>query len=220
MLVLEKIVVGWPLATLLGTLARSAEREAAQPSRGSADAVASAAGSPVLAKPTLAELYDAYAQNVYRCLIGLGIRPSLAEDAMQDVFIIASRHLHTFEGEFYRAWLLKIASSVARNVRRSQRRAVTESLDSELLIDASSSPFDRAALSQQVALLNHLLEELSDRQREVFVLAELEQMPQVEIAQVLGVHVNTVANRLGAARAKLERLLRKHQSIDARGAKA
>lgn len=204
---LKKIVDGSPLATLLSTLARSAQREAGQSAGGAIDTSTSA---HAVAQPSLAELYDRYAQSVYRCLIGLGVSPSLAEDAMQDGFIIANRHLPAFQGVFHRAWLFQIARSVALNVRRSQRRSGREPLDLEILVDPASSPFDQAARTQQVRLLNQLLDQLSERQREVFVLAELEQLTQAEIAQALEVHVNTVANRLAAARTKLERLLRRH----------
>jgi RNA polymerase sigma-70 factor (ECF subfamily) len=130
---------------------------------------------------------------------------------MQDVFIIANQHLATFEGTFYKAWLFRIAHSMARNVRRAARRVASEPLEEAQLVDRGASPFEHAAQAEEIRLLNELLDELKDPQREVFVLAELEQMPQVEIAEALGIHVNTVANRLHAARSQLERLLRKRQ---------
>jgi RNA polymerase sigma-70 factor (ECF subfamily) len=162
-------------------------------------------------RPSLAELYDTHADFVYRSLLSLGVLPSHAEDAMQDVFIVASRHLSSFEGSFYKAWLFRLAHSVARNVRRSQRRASATPVETVTLIDQRASPFEQAAYAEQVRLLQALLDELDEKQREVFLLAELEQLAHVEIAVALGVHVNTVANRLRAAREKLERSLRKYQ---------
>lgn len=166
---------------------------------------------------SLAELYDAHAEFVFRSLIGLGVAPSLAEDAMHDVFLVANRHLSAFEGTFYRAWLFRLAHSVARNVRRSERRAKWAPLEEVQLVDRALSPFDRAAHAEEIRLLHELLEHLDDRQREVFVLAELEQLAHLEIAAALGVHVNTVANRLNAARSTLERLLRERQQSFASG---
>ena len=130
---------------------------------------------------------------------------------MQDVFLVANNHLSAFEGTFYKAWLFRLAQSVAHNVRRSTKRAEGAALDTVELVDERASPFDGAAHAEEIRLLQALLEHLDQDQREVFVLAELEQLPHVEIAGVLGVHVNTVANRLHAARSRLERLLRKHQ---------
>lgn len=184
---------------------------------------AKADGAPPLnatgARPSLAELYDTYADFVYRSLVGLGVAPSRAEDAMQDVFLVANNHLSAFEGTFYKAWLFRLAHSVARNVRRSTKRTQGGPLDTEL-VDQRPSPFDGAAHAEEIRLLHALLEHLDESQREVFVLAELEQLPHVEIAAALGVHVNTVANRLHGARAGLERLLRKHQQGSTLGKKA
>jgi RNA polymerase sigma-70 factor (ECF subfamily) len=196
------------VTTFIGTLEQPAPRETKLRSEETLES----SGAEVPAAPrSLAELYDSYADFVYGSLVGLGVAPERAEDAMQDVFVIANRHLATFEGTFHRAWLFRIAHSVARNARRAIRRTVGEPLESLQLVDGGSSPFERAAHAEQVRLLSHLLDQLKDQQREVFVLAELEQLAHVEIAAALGIHVNTVANRLTAARANLERLLRKQQ---------
>lgn len=201
-------------------MARSFQREKADGPEGAslsrATSVDERPGAPV----PLAELYDLYADFVYRSLVGLGIAPARAEDAMQDVFIIASRHLAAFEGSFYKAWLFRIAHSVARNVRRAVRRAEVEPLEEAQLVDGGASPFEHAVQAEEIRLLNHLLDQLKDREREVFVLAELEQMAQTEIAEALGIHVNTVANRLGAARSHLERLLRRRALDPGKAGKA
>jgi RNA polymerase sigma-70 factor, ECF subfamily len=171
------------------------------------------------ARPSLAELYDAYSDFVYRSLLSLGVASSHAEDAMQDVFLVANRHLSAFEGTFYKAWLFRLAHSIARNIRRSTKRTESTSIDAVELVDQRASPFEGAAQAEEVRLLHALLEHLDEGQREVFVLAELEQLPHLEIAAALGVHVNTVANRLHAARLTLERLLRRHHQGLASGTK-
>lgn len=215
------MVVALPVVTtFVDTSATPIQRDDAGGGAGAApldSAVSDVEPSPPL---PLAELYDSYANFVYRSLLGLGVAPARAEDAMQDVFIIANQHLATFQGTFYKAWLFRIAHSVARNLRRAARRAQAEPLEEAQLVDPQASPFEHAARAEQIRLLNELLEQLKDQQREVFVLAELEQLPQVEIAEALGIHVNTVANRLNAARSNLERLLRKRQNLLAPGRKA
>lgn len=207
-------VASSPMPTLVTALPSSVLRETG----------AKADGVPPLngagARPSLAELYDAYSDFVYRSLVGLGVAPSRAEDAMQDVFLVANRHLSAFEGTFYKAWLFRLAHSVARNVRRSTKRAEGASLDAVELVDPRASPFDGAAHAEEIRLLHALLEHLDEGQREVFVLAELEQLSYLEIAAALNVHVNTVGNRLHAARSNLERLLRRHQQGLTLGSKA
>ena len=71
------------------------------------------------------------------------------------------------------------------------------------------SPFEKAAHAERIQLLHDLLEQLDDEKRQVFILSELEQMPQVEIAEALDIHVNTVAYRLRAAQDRLQQLLQR-----------
>jgi RNA polymerase sigma-70 factor (ECF subfamily) len=162
--------------------------------------------------PTLEELYDAHAQFVYRSLISLGVPASNAEDAMQEVFLVVHAKLPEFQGTYFKAWLFRLALSVARNARRSARRAdhVAAPIDPDSLEDSrGGSPFDKAAHAERIKLLHDLLDQLDDEKRQVFVLAELEQMPQVEIADALDIHVNTVAYRLNAAKERLQQLLQR-----------
>jgi RNA polymerase sigma-70 factor (ECF subfamily) len=177
-----------------------------------ASSVQAAASEGRRGSPSLGELYDCYADFVYRSLVSLGVPPASAEDAMQDVFLVAHAHLDDFQGTFFKAWLFRLAYSIARNVRRSSRRAdkTQVPVDPEALAGPhADSPFEKAAQAERIQLLHDLLEQIDDDKRQVFILAELEQMPQVEIAEALDIHVNTVAYRLNAARERLHQLLRK-----------
>ena len=62
------------------------------------------------------------------------------------------------------------------------------------------SPLDLAVVSDESRLLWRLLGELGPPKREVFVLAELEEMTVPEIAEAIGVPLNTAYSRLRAAR--------------------
>jgi RNA polymerase sigma-70 factor (ECF subfamily) len=170
------------------------------------------AGTAISPHPTLAELYDTYAQFVYRSLISLGVPASSAEDAMQEVFLVVHAKRSKFQGTYFKAWLFRLALSIARNVRRSTRRAdqSVAPVDPDTLEDSQTgSPYERAARAERIRLLHDLLEQLDDDKRQVFVLSELEQMPQVEIAEALDIHVNTVAYRLHAAQDRLKQLLQR-----------
>jgi RNA polymerase sigma-70 factor (ECF subfamily) len=162
--------------------------------------------------PTLADLYDTYAQFVYRSLISLGVPASSAEDAMQEVFLVVHAKLGEFQGTYFKAWLFRLSLSIARNVRRSTRRAdqSVAPVDPDSLEDSQGgSPFEKAARAERIQLMHDLLEQLDDDKRQVFILSELEQMPQVEIAEALDIHVNTVAYRLHAAKDRLQQLLQR-----------
>jgi RNA polymerase sigma-70 factor (ECF subfamily) len=122
-------------------------------------------------------------------------------DAAQEVFIVVHRRLPDFEARSsLKTWIFGIALRVASEERRSARRRPEAPLDSDLPARAVSDPHEDVARAQAVRVLYALLDELSDEKREVFVLAELEQMTAPEIAELLSINLNTVYSRLRAAR--------------------
>jgi RNA polymerase sigma-70 factor (ECF subfamily) len=164
--------------------------------------------SPATQAPDLAAVYEAHFRYVWRCLRSLGVYDAQVDDALQDVFVVVQRKLSDFDGQAQlRTWLYAIALRIARKYRDRARRepapldAERES-QPELLLNESG---ERAALSnERLALARAVLETLSDEQREVFVLARVEQMSAPEIADVVGVPLNTVYSRLRAARLAFE----------------
>jgi RNA polymerase sigma-70 factor (ECF subfamily) len=158
--------------------------------------------------PDLATVYELHFGYVWRCLRSLGVRDAQLDDALQDVFMVVQKKLGDFDGRAQlRTWLYAIALRIARKCRDQTRRAPT-SLDTEpdhrpeLVLDASS---EGAALQhERLALARSALEALTDEQREVFVLARVEQMSAPEIAEIVGVPLNTVYSRLRAARLAFE----------------
>jgi len=132
----------------------------------------------------------------------MGLAAEAADDAAQDVFLVAHRRLVDFEARSSpRTWLFAIALRVVSDHRRSRRRRM------RLLKRAGSmdripieTPFDSMASAERRAVLLALLAELPEPQRNVFVLAELEELAAPEIAAALDVNLNTVYSRLRAAR--------------------
>jgi RNA polymerase sigma-70 factor (ECF subfamily) len=160
--------------------------------------------APVL---DLATVYEAHFRYVWRCLRSLGIRDSQLEDALQDVFIVVQRRLPAFDGRAeLHTWLYAIALRIARKYRERARRAPT-SLEAERERDpelaAPRSALDEGDGSlerERLALAHRALSSLDDDKREIFVLARVEQMSAPEIADILGIPLNTVYSRLRAAR--------------------
>lgn len=156
----------------------------------------------------LASIYEAHFRYVWRCLRSLGVRDSLLDDALQDVFLVVQRKLEAFDGKAeLRTWLYAIALRVARKYRDRARREPS-SLDEEREANAESGAVeasaDTAAQNERLSLARRALEVLDDGKREVFVLARVEQMSAPEIAEVLGVPLNTVYSRLRSARLAFE----------------
>jgi RNA polymerase sigma-70 factor (ECF subfamily) len=169
---------------------------------------------------TLARVYRDHFAFVWRMVRRLGVPDPQIEDAVQDVFVVVHRRLPDFEGRSsVRTWLAAIVRRVARDYRRSIERkpALANTLDlavDELSIE-QGTPEDNALATEAARLLHLLLDTLDDDKREVFILAELEQWSIADIAEAIGVKVNTASSRLRLAREAFELAAERLRARDA-----
>jgi RNA polymerase sigma-70 factor (ECF subfamily) len=162
------------------------------------------AGEPV----ELGAVYEANFRYVWRCLRSLGVHDAQLDDALQDVFVVVQRRLPEFDGRVQlRTWLYAIALRISRKYRERWRRepaSLETARESQPELVLTQSAEGAALSNERLALAHAALEALSDEQREVFVLARVEQMSAPEIASVIEVPLNTVYSRLRAARLAFE----------------
>jgi RNA polymerase sigma-70 factor, ECF subfamily len=160
------------------------------------------------AQTPIAALYREHFQFVWRSLRRLGVHPNSVDDAVQDVFLVAHRKLEQFEGRStHRVWLFAIAIRVAAEHRRRDGRwTLDDSADG-----VGAHPEATLEMRRRVRLLDRLLESLSEDQRAVFVMAEIEGFSAPEIADALGTKLNTVYSRLRLGRQQFERALSRHR---------
>jgi RNA polymerase sigma-70 factor (ECF subfamily) len=152
----------------------------------------------------------------------LGVADDAADDVVQSVLLVLFRRQQEFEGRSsLKTWIYGIIVRVVRDHRRSVRRRGTPGMLGGDAIDPCSlaAPADQgteALLDRAAAarFVRELLDELEDEKREVFVLAELEQVPLREIAEALREPLGTVASRLRAARAAFERAARRRRAVE------
>ena len=156
----------------------------------------------LLAGERLALLVEQHADFVWRSLRRMGVGETQADDATQEVFIVTSQKLERVEPGRERAFLYGVAMNVAAHVRRSRARSreVAETPETLAAVDKAPDPEMRLADAQARALLDRVLETLSEELRAVFVLFELEEMTMIDIARLLDVPAGTVASRLRRAR--------------------
>ena len=140
----------------------------------------------------------------------LGSGPHV-EDLAQEVFLRACRGLGAFDaGGSARpsTWLLTIAGRVAIDARR-KRRVPTVALDVDLVVPASGTPETERQRVEIGLALARAAAQLTDEQRDVFVLAEFHDLDTRAIAAVLGVREATAKTRLFRARERLRELLQR-----------
>jgi RNA polymerase sigma-70 factor (ECF subfamily) len=162
-------------------------------------------------------VYDAYFPFVWRSVLRLGVPAGQMDDVVQEIFLVVHRKLDGFEGRStLKTWLYGIALRVARAHRvRSRQAQGARVLDPEQVrAPDATRPDQRAASAEEVRVVNALLDGLDDDQREVFVLAEIEQLTAPEIAEALGLKLNTVYSRLRLARAAFAEAAARHRARD------
>jgi RNA polymerase sigma-70 factor (ECF subfamily) len=168
-------------------------------------------------------LYDEHFDFVWRLARRLGVPESAADDVVQDTFVVLHRRLPEYDGETpIRRWLAGILSRVVSDHRRRYRRkeaaCVPHPEESErALPSCAPSPNVEAEQAEAVRLLDALLTELEVDKREVLVLAQLEELTAPEIAELLGVNLNTVYARLRAARKDFDAAHARHRARAAHG---
>jgi RNA polymerase sigma-70 factor (ECF subfamily) len=148
------------------------------------------------------ELYEQHVDFVWRSARYLGEPPASLDDAVQDVFLVAYRRFQDFEARSSpRTWLFAITLRVVSDHRRSRRRK-TRLVDSvkRMFTATVPTPFDHTAHAERGRALTTALDSLSEDQRAVFVMSDLEELSAPEIASVLNVNLNTVYSRLRSAR--------------------
>lgn len=150
--------------------------------------------------------------RVLRVLRLLGVPHSDREDVAQEVFVRVFRHLagfragHTFEGWLYRITVNAVHDQRRRHLRRNRREADWESHAGDPA-DPAPGPGEIADGRDRRRSLEVALTRLSERERAVFVLCEMEGLESGRVAAALGITSVTVRRHLGRARRRLQRLL-------------
>ena len=144
--------------------------------------------------PSIEEIYREHAGFVWRMLRRSGLSEADARDACQEVFLAAHRGLPSFEGRCaISTWLYTIARRVARDFKgRAHHRHEVADDDVGGEVDPAMLPSALIEERNSLGVLAAILDQLSEVQREVFVLHELEGLDGAAMAEILGVPVATV----------------------------
>lgn len=161
------------------------------------------------------QLYRRYSPRVRSTLYQLCGGEAL-DDLVQEVFIRAWKGLPQLrQASQFSTWLYRICWNVACDRRRSLQKE--RNINSKLRINQDTLPLSDSKLSHAPDLMElHYqdiiqrgLQQLSFEHRAVLVLHDLEDVPQKEVAQILGIAVGTVKSRLFHARMALRQYIQK-----------
>lgn len=159
-------------------------------------------------REALNELLLAVQEPLYRYIHRLVGERTLAEDILQEVFILIYRKLGWLqEPTLFRPWAYRIASREAFKRLRRERRWV-EQIRDEATLDAVPAQEPEGDYAPE--LIEHLpllMSRLSPASRAVLILHYLHELPLSEVAGVLGIALGTAKSRLAYGLNSLRRAI-------------
>ncbi|MPZ97841.1 MAG: sigma-70 family RNA polymerase sigma factor [Dehalococcoidia bacterium] len=154
-------------------------------------------------------LVERYQEVAFRAAYLVTRDAGAAEDVCQEAFLRAHGHLGRFRlGEPFRPWLLRIVTNQAKNHVRSRGRR--EGLLARLrprAAEVASGPEREVEAAERKEQVLEAMNRLSLEDREVLYLRHFLDLPEREIAEVIGKRPGTVKSRLSRARGRLRTVI-------------
>jgi len=167
-------------------------------------------------------VFREYAPRIYNLARRMLGNDADAEDVTQDVLLQVVRKLDTFRGESQIAtWLHRVTvnAALAHRAKRANRQKHEAGEAGDDLDGAvSTGPVNRWAVSpdepvlaaEQQEIIEKAINTLPEPFRDVYVLADVEGLPNADIADMLGLSVPAVKSRLHRARLRMRDALAPH----------
>jgi RNA polymerase sigma-70 factor (ECF subfamily) len=181
--------------------------------------------SGIAQRSAIFEQFETITCSDYWWFYGFALRISKnhhdAEDAVQEAFLAAYRHLDELKStQKLGPWIASIVLNCARMQYRVKNRFAF-SFDEEMNVDSdtrlleklrdtSTSPEDRYAVLELYAKLNRFIASLSSKLRPTFLLRRVKGLTTAETAEALCIPQRLVRLRLSRASARMTKLLARH----------
>lgn len=162
----------------------------------------------------LAEVFQRYADKIYRLAVGLLHDEQQADGVVQNTFLSLIEHIDNFEGRSsIGTWLYRVAyNEVQGRIRRVKPDVELDNLpDVEVMpthfIDWRQMPEQMMSGSEAREQIDKAINSLSTTLREVFILRDIEELSTSETAHILNLTESAVKVRLHRARLLLRERL-------------
>lgn len=166
----------------------------------------------------LNDLMERHAPKLYHYLLRCLRNEEEAADLSQETFVRVYQHRASFDfGQKFSTWLYTIGSNLVRDRYRWRARHPQVSLNAEdketgselgaRLVHPDATPRETLETTERVAAIQGAVAALPEELRVPLLLAEYEELPQAEIAQILSCSVKAVETRIYRARKQLRTAL-------------
>jgi RNA polymerase sigma factor (sigma-70 family) len=157
------------------------------------------------------ELYNKYAGYALRVAMAVIGNKASAADAVQETFIRVYRNINNFDVDKpFEPWFYRILINECNRILGKNSNVVL--IDDFVEKDLQGSIEDDYSF-QEYESLYKAIENLDDNNRVPIVLKYLKGFKESEIAEILGINVNTIKSRLLKGKQKLRKLLEKLEGI-------
>jgi len=134
-----------------------------------------------------------------------------AKDIAQLVFIKLWENLQKYDANYaFDTWLYRMVTNVAIDFMRN-KQSRENAVNSNLRLVKTSSDPEQGTIVQRKEIegvFNAVSSVLSPKQKMIFVMREMEDLPSAEIARILGCRESTVRNHLFNARKLMQQQLK------------
>jgi RNA polymerase sigma-70 factor (ECF subfamily) len=152
-------------------------------------------------------LYARHNVRVYRFVLSMLHNDATADDVVSETFFDVWQQAGRFEGRSkVSTWLMSIARHKALSTLRSRQH---EQIDerAESIADPADTPETAMQRTDRSAMLQAALAQLTPAHREIINLVYYQERKIEDVAEILGIPLNTVKTRMHYARRRLAELL-------------
>lgn len=151
------------------------------------------------------EIYKTYYERIYRLCMGYVNDYVLAQDLVQETFIIVWKQLPKFRNESsIGTWIFRIASNhCLRQIEKEKRLPKTEL---PIQLKEEETP---ESIEPQIKLLYEFISELPEMDR-IIISLELEDIKQAEIAKIVGLSEGNIRVKIHRIKEKLTKKFKDH----------
>jgi len=160
----------------------------------------------------------AYQDMVYSHAYRMIGEQDSADDATQNTFISAYKHLGSFRGGSFKAWLLRIVTNTCYDELRRRKRRPTVPLEpvdedgeeiesARWMEDPADKPEEQVERIELQKAIQHCLDNLPVDFRQAVVMVDVQGLDYLEAAQAMGKPIGTIKSRLARARLRMRECL-------------
>ncbi|MDQ3088828.1 MAG: RNA polymerase sigma factor [Acidobacteriota bacterium] len=163
-------------------------------------------------KQAFDELLKSIQAALFRYIFRLVGEYALAEDILQEVFIIIYRKIRWLENpKLFRAWVYRIASRETFKHLKKEKRWSEQLRDEEILEKVPVKTSEEIYEPELIEKLPTLMSEVSPASRAVLILHYLDETPLSEVAEILNISLGTVKSRLAYGLTNLRQKIKREK---------